>query len=63
MAEKEKTIKEKVESTGLFDFPGFYKYANSWFKDNEYGVNEEKYIEKEKYEGIDEASKRYFWTK
>jgi len=46
MAEKELTIKEKVEYTGLFDFPALYSFSHSWFKEAEYGVNEEKYIEK-----------------
>lgn len=46
MAEKDLTIKEKVESTGLFDFPALYSFAHSWFKEARYGVNEEKYVEK-----------------
>lgn len=46
MAEKDLLIKEKVESTGLFDFGGFYSYAYGWFKYEEYVVIEEEYTEK-----------------
>ncbi len=46
MVEKDLVIKEKVESSGLLDFKGFYSYAHSWFKDEGFGVTEEKYSEK-----------------
>src|SRR3989344_6268907 len=46
MPEKDLIIKEKVEHTGLFDFPAFYSYAHSWFVNEDYGVTEEKYSEK-----------------
>ena len=46
MADKDLVIKEKVEHSGLFSFPSFYSYAHSWFKDERYGVEEEKYSEK-----------------
>ncbi len=46
MADKEQLIKEKVEHSGLLDFPGFYGYAHSWLKEEDYGVVEEKYSEK-----------------
>ena len=46
MAEKDLVIKEKVEHSGLFDFPAFYSYAHSWFIGEQYGVTEEKYSEK-----------------
>ena len=46
MPEKDLIIKEKVEHTGLFDFPAFYSYAHSWFVNELYGVIEEKYSEK-----------------
>ena len=48
MADKELILKEKVEHTGLFDFSGFYSYANAWFREERYGVDEEKYSEKVK---------------
>ena len=46
MPEKDLVIKEKIEHTGLFDFPAFYSYAHSWFVNELYGVIEEKYSEK-----------------
>lgn len=46
MAEKEQVIKEKVENAGIFDFSKFYSYAHYWFKDEGFGVDEEKYSEK-----------------
>lgn len=46
MAEKEKIIKEKLEHSGLLDYPGFYAFAHSWLKEESYGVTEEKYAEK-----------------
>ena len=45
MAEKEQVIKEKVEHSGYFDFKGFYSFAHSWLKEENYGVEEEKYSE------------------
>jgi hypothetical protein len=46
MAEKELEIKEKVEQSGIVDFPSLYRFAHTWYKQNEYGVNEEEYKEK-----------------
>jgi hypothetical protein len=46
MAEKDFVIKEKLEYSGLFDFPSFYAFAHNWFKETGYGVTEEKYSEK-----------------
>lgn len=46
MAEKDLLIKEKVETSGLFDFAGFYSYAYGWFKYEEYVVVEDEYTEK-----------------
>lgn len=46
MAEKDQVLEEKVEHSGIFDFPNLYLYAHSWFKEEEYGVNEDKYSEK-----------------
>lgn len=46
MAERDMLLKEKVDSTGIFDFKGFYGFAHNWFKEKGYGVDEEKYSEK-----------------
>jgi len=47
MTEKERILKEKVEHSGLFDFPALYSFAHAWWiQDDEYGVNEDKYSEK-----------------
>lgn len=46
MAEREQVLKEKLEQSGIFDFPSFYSFAHSWFKEEGYGVDEEKYAEK-----------------
>jgi len=46
MAEKDLVLKEKVEHSGLFAFPGLYSYVHSWLKDENYGINEDKYSEK-----------------
>ena len=46
MAEKDQLIKEKLEQVGLFSFDDLYSYAYTWFKEEGYGVTEEKYSEK-----------------
>jgi len=46
MTDKDLILKEKVAHSGLFDFAGFYSFAHSWFREENYGVNEEKYSEK-----------------
>jgi hypothetical protein len=46
MAEKDLVIKEKLEHSGLFDFPSFYAFAHNWFKEAGYGVTEDRYSEK-----------------
>lgn len=46
MAERELIVKEKVEIGGIYDFGAAYGYAYSWLKNNNYGVNEDKYSEK-----------------
>ena len=48
MAEKELVSKETLNYAGLFDFSGLYSFAHSWFKEENYGVTEEKYTEKVK---------------
>ena len=45
--EKQELIKEKLDSSGLFDFAGLYNYAHFWLKEEKnYGVTEERYDEK-----------------
>jgi hypothetical protein len=46
MAEREETLKEKLESSCMFDFPAMYQFAHTWLKGKEYAVDEEKYAEK-----------------
>ena len=46
MPEKDLVLREKMEHTGLFDFPAFYSFAHSWFINEQYGVIEEKYSER-----------------
>ena len=46
MAEKDQILKEKLEHSGVFDFPSVYSFAHSLFKEEGYGVNEDKYSEK-----------------
>src|SRR3989338_3408616 len=45
MAEKDQITKEKVEHSGLMDFKAFYSFASSWFKEENYDLEEEKYSE------------------
>lgn len=46
MAEKDLVLKEKLEHSGVFEFPALYSFAHSFFKEGGYGVNEDKYSEK-----------------
>ena len=46
MVEKDQIIKEKLDHSGIFDFGDLYSFMHNWFKDNIYGVNEERYSEK-----------------
>ena len=46
MSEKDRIIEEKISHSGIFDFKSFYSYAHSWFKEEKFGVVEEKYSEK-----------------
>lgn len=46
MAEKDLVIKEKLEHSGVFNFEEAYAYAFRWFKDESYGLVEDKYSEK-----------------
>lgn len=47
MTEKDLLIKERVEKDGLLSFKEFYRFAHSWFKDEQYEpIVEEKYQEK-----------------
>ena len=53
MVEKDVIIKEKLDHSGVFSFSEFYEYAHSWFKNELYGVVEEKYSEKVSDKGRD----------
>ncbi|MDO8459599.1 MAG: hypothetical protein Q7S74_00675 [Nanoarchaeota archaeon] len=46
MADRDQILKEKVEHSGVLDFPALYSFIHSWFKEEGYGVIEEKYSEK-----------------
>lgn len=46
MAEKNILVKETLEHAGIFNFSEFYEYAYRWFKEEGYGVVEDKYAEK-----------------
>ena len=46
MVQKDQIIEEKLAHSGVFDFAAFYSFAHSWFKEEKYGVIEEKYSEK-----------------
>ena len=34
MADKDQIIKEKLEHSGLFNFPALYRYAHEWYLSN-----------------------------
>jgi len=53
MAEKIQILKEKLEHVGIFDFKAMYSYAHAWFADDEFGVTEERYVEKSKGDSRD----------
>lgn len=46
MVEKDVLIVEKMATSGIFDFSGFYSYAHSWFINENYAVYELRYSEK-----------------
>ncbi len=46
MSEKEPVTKEKLDHSGIFDFPALYSFAHAWWKEGNFGVTEEKYEEK-----------------
>ena len=46
MAERDEIFKEKVEYSGIFNFAGLYNFVNSWLKEENYKVSEDKYSEK-----------------
>ena len=46
MGVKDIIIKEKLEDSGIFSFDEVYSYAYTWFKDEGFGLVEEKYNEK-----------------
>ena len=45
MAEKEKITSEKVKYNGFFDFKEVYQFVYRWLNEEDYDVEEEKYIE------------------
>ena len=45
MADKDLIIRERLDHSGLFDFPAFYSFAHNWFKEEGYIVTEDRYIE------------------
>lgn len=45
MAEKDQVTKEKVEHSGIFDFKEVYSFANGWFREEGWDLEEEKYSE------------------
>ncbi len=53
MVEKDQILKERLDHSGMFDFSAFYAFAHQWFKDEQYGVVEEKYSEKVSPNGRD----------
>ena len=46
MVEKDQISKEKMGHSGIFDFSALYSFMHDWFKDELYGVIEERYAEK-----------------
>jgi hypothetical protein len=46
MAEKSIIVKEVLEHSGIYGFSEVYEYLYLWFKEESYGVVEEKYNEK-----------------
>jgi len=53
MADKDLLIGEKVDFNGVFNFEEAYAYAFNWFRDEGYGLVEEKYSEKVTANGRD----------
>ncbi|MEK6856165.1 MAG: hypothetical protein AABX66_03350 [Nanoarchaeota archaeon] len=53
MADKDLLINEKVEFNGVFSFEEAYAYAFNWFKDEGFGLIEERYSEKVTASGRD----------
>lgn len=53
MADKDLLISEKVEFSGVFSFEDAYSYAFDWFREEGYGLIEEKYKEKVTANGRD----------
>jgi hypothetical protein len=46
MADKDLLIREEVEFNGVFSFDEAYAYAFNWFRDESYGLVEDRYSEK-----------------
>ena len=45
MAEKDKVITEKIKLSGIFNFKDTYQFAYRWLNDEDYDVEEQKYVE------------------
>jgi len=45
MVEKDKITEEKVKRSGIFDFKEIYQFVYRWLRDEDYDVEEKKYIE------------------
>lgn len=46
MAETDLLVKEKVDSSGIFNFSDLYGFVHAWLLNENYGVVEDKYSEK-----------------
>ena len=45
MAEKDKITEEKVKRSGIFDFRETYQFVHRWLTEEDYDVEEERYVE------------------
>jgi len=45
MVEKDKITEEKVKRSGIFDFKELYQFVYRWLRNEDYDVEEKKYIE------------------
>jgi len=45
MTERDKVTEEKVKRSGIFDFKETYQFVHRWLTDEDYDVEEEKYLE------------------
>ena len=45
MSEKDKVTESKVKWGGIFDFKGIYQFAYRWLDEEDYWIEEKKYVE------------------